>query len=87
MENTIGNKLIESGIYPNLKGFHHIVSAVEIYHTGMPIVKLYEEIVKANGDTSSRVERAIRHAKDKNESNKTFANGEYIALLKYELEN
>ena len=57
--------LIELGMPVNIKGFTYITSAMEIFeNTGkdIRITTLYGVIAEMHDTTSSRVERAIRHA-------------------------
>ena len=84
------NFLIESGVYPNLKGFNYIIKAVELVMENPQIKitkELYPKIAKLNNDSCTRVERAIRHVvTDKIPSrkyrdiglNKSPNNGEFI---------
>lgn len=61
---NIHDYLIESGIYPNLKGFRYIIKAVEIVKKNPAISftrELYPEIAKTFNATTSSVERGIRH--------------------------
>lgn len=62
----IEDKLLALGIKPNLLGFRYSVDAVEIWIErggNMSMTKeLHPEIAAKRGTTSSRVERAIRHA-------------------------
>ena len=61
---NIHDYLIESGIYPNLKGFRYIIKAVEIVKKNPAISftrELYPEIAKIFNATTSSVERGIRH--------------------------
>lgn len=56
--------LIESGIYPNLKGFNYLIKAVEIAKKKGLISltkEIYPMIAEEFGTTSSRVERGIRN--------------------------
>ena len=61
--------LKELGIYPNLKGYHYLVYAINavrmkmrefIYDTSY--IEMYQRIAKTYQDTPVRVERAIRFA-------------------------
>ena len=82
---AIGDKLIASGILPNLKGFAYIVDAVLDYGPSAPAGMIYTGVAKRNGTTAARVERGIRHAKGKSEIYKNHTNNEFIALLRWEL--
>lgn len=58
--------LFSMGIPANVKGFDYIADAMEVFEEmgyQISVTKtLYPEIAKRNNTTSSRVERAIRHA-------------------------
>lgn len=62
----IEDALLAMGVPAGIKGFNYIADAVEIFDergTNISITKeLYPAIAKKNNTTSSRVERAIRHA-------------------------
>lgn len=64
--NKVENILSEIGIPANVKGFDCIADAMEIFeehgHRVSVTKFLYPKIAKKNNTTSSRVERAIRHA-------------------------
>jgi len=66
MRKKVTDVLIELGVTPNLKGFDYICRAVEIISNSkkrMDIVKgIYADIANEFDTTSSRTERAIRHA-------------------------
>lgn len=64
MENKVINALLELGVPANIKGFGYITDALCILDTDrqIRICDLYQKIADKNGSTSSRVERAIRHA-------------------------
>lgn len=56
--------LLESGVYPNLKGYTFLVDAVKLVkqNPSMSIIKdLYPTIAKLHSTTASKVERAMRH--------------------------
>lgn len=59
--------LIELGITPNLKGFDYICKAINYISADRAIkmCSVYELVAKDCETTSSRVERAIRHALSK----------------------
>lgn len=82
----IGDKLIAAGIYPDIKGFTYIIDAVEIFKPGNPLMELYAGVAEKHGVTSIRVERCIRHAKERTKQYKNLGNGQFIGLLKWELE-
>ena len=72
--------LLKIGISSNIQGYHYIIRAVEIIekqkiHTN--ITTIYEIISKEFGTTSSRVERAIRHAIKKSYKSKCILNEIY----------
>lgn len=64
--NKVENILSEIGIPANVKGFDYIADAIDVFGEmgyRISVTKtLYPEIAKRNNTTSSRVERAIRHA-------------------------
>lgn len=66
-ERDIQNVLIDLGTPPNLLGFTYLTKAIMMVHENPEykhqITKsLYPEIAKMTNSTSSRVERALRHA-------------------------
>lgn len=64
---TDGDVLIELGIYPNLSGFDYICKAVYYIMADRTVrmCSAYKMVAKDFDTTSSRVERAIRHALSK----------------------
>lgn len=76
----------------HLLGFKYLVSACEMYP--MQICKIYQKVAETYNTTSQRVERNIRHYKEKISwwklkcaiSNK-FSNEEFIAAINYSAEN
>jgi len=66
MRNKAINALIEMGMPADIKGFGYIVDVMCLFEKdefrNMPITKLYSLLAKRNNATTSRVERAIRHA-------------------------
>lgn len=67
MRNKAMNALIEMGVPARNKGFKYITEIMCLFDEDeswfyMKTMALYEKIAKMNGDTASRVERAIRHA-------------------------
>lgn len=67
METNIVDILLSIGVPAGTKGFTYICDAMEMfdkdpYYAGGKIGVLYHEIAKKRDSTSSRVERAIRHA-------------------------
>lgn len=88
IEMIITNYLLEKKIRPNLLGFHYLREGIKlsIDNDGiMPRITkvLYPSIALKYSTTSSKVERAIRHAITdcKRQKNKTiwFTNAEFIA--------
>lgn len=79
----IENVLIDMGVPAGIKGFNFIADAIEFIdgHKGdISVTKeLYPDIAKKRKTTSSRVERAIRHAFDIARSEK----GDYKTVEKY----
>lgn len=67
MRNNTMDVLLRIGIPAGVKGTIYICDAMELFDTDPyypegKISALYEEIARMHGTTSSRVERAIRHA-------------------------
>lgn len=62
----IEDTLLAMGVPAGIKGFNYIADAIQIFDemgTNISITKeLYPAIAKKNNTTTSRVERAIRHA-------------------------
>lgn len=61
------NILLEMGMSANIKGFSYITDAMVLFNDDMKFyhgktMDLYNKIAEKNNTTSSRVERAIRHA-------------------------
>lgn len=79
----IENVLMDMGVPAGIKGFNYIADAVEILdeHKGdISVTKeLYPSIAKKRSTTTSKVERAIRHAFDIARSEK----GDYKTVEKY----
>lgn len=82
--NKIEDRLIQIGILPNLKGFEYLVTAIDTYQYGMPLMEIYVDTAQKYKTTYSRVERCIRHAKNKTTYGK-YTNGEFLSLFKYEI--
>lgn len=64
---VISNMLLEMAVPANLLGYDYILKAIELCSEDRSYIrditkKLYPEIAKCFNTTSSRVERAIRHA-------------------------
>lgn len=57
--------MVDLGFCPALSGERFLRVAVGMYHPGMQMGELYAGTAAACGSTPSRVERAIRHAKQK----------------------
>lgn len=81
----IGNKLLDLGFSVSDKGFGYLIDAVSVYEFGMPIMNVYARVAKINGSEPTRVERCIRHSKEKIEAFKHLDNRELIARLKWNL--
>ena len=67
MKKKVINTLLEIGIPAGIKGFHYIVDALFLMdsnsdYVGGNIIEMYAVIASRNNTTTSRVERAIRHA-------------------------
>ena len=66
MKNKAINALIEMGMPADIKWFHYIVDAMVLFEDkewrNAKTVALYYKIAKQNNTTTSRVERAMRHA-------------------------
>lgn len=79
----IEDALLAMGIPTRIKGFNYIADTIQIFDergTNIGITKeLYPTIAKKNGTTSSRAERAIRHAFEVARSPK----GNYGVVEKY----
>ena len=58
MRDKVIDVLLDVGVPAGVKGFSYICDAIEIFDTD----PYYADIAKKNDTTSSRVERAIRHA-------------------------
>lgn len=62
----IEDTLLAMGVPAGIKGFNYIADAIQIFDekgTDIQITKeLYPEVAKKNNTTSSRAERAMRHA-------------------------
>lgn len=67
MRDKVIDVLLDVGVPAGVKGFSYICDAIEIFDTDLyyadgKMSALYIDIAKKNDTTSSRVERAIRHA-------------------------
>lgn len=67
MRDKVIDVLLDVGVPAGVKGFSYICDAIEIfdtdpYYAAGKMSALYIDIAKKNDTTSSRVERAIRHA-------------------------
>ena len=83
MQRRTVDALIAIGIPANLKGFHYICDAIELFDSDKywlngKITALYSRIAAINGTTDSSVERAIRHA-----FKKIITRGNPEAVTKY----
>lgn len=73
-------QLIKLGVYPNLKGYHHIIRAVEIIKEApIGMVRLYEVLAEESGSTAMQVERHMRYCIKKSRIRLTTS--EFIFLL------
>lgn len=81
----IEDKLLQLGITPNLRGFNYLASAIATYQFDMPMMEVYTAVAEEYSTEPSRVERCIRHAKDKCEQYVKTANSEFIALISIEI--
>ncbi len=67
LENRVTNMLHEIGIPAHIKGYHYLRDAIKMAVEDMDVLNaitkvLYPTVAKLHQTTSSRVERAIRHA-------------------------
>lgn len=67
LENTVTNMIHEIGIPAHIKGYHYLRDAIMMAVEDMDVLNaitkiLYPTVAKKHHTTSSRVERAIRHA-------------------------
>ena len=97
LENRVTNMLHEIGIPAHIKGYHYLRDAIIMAVNDMDVLNaitkiLYPTVAKKYQTTSSRVERAIRHAIEVAWSNELFGytvstgkgkptNSEFIALI------
>lgn len=67
MKKKVEEVLIDLGVYPNLSGFNYICKAIDYISkdSGARICTVYSLVANDFNTTSSRVERAIRHALSK----------------------
>lgn len=75
--------LIELGVPANIKGFHYICDAMEIFWEDESFIcgktiELYEQIARLHNTERSRVERCIRHA-----FNRAFTYGNLDSLNRH----
>lgn len=87
-EIKIRSFLMDIGVDPSLNGYHYLVYAVQIVQRALdeddvrkPIMEIYFEVAKRFKTTPLRVERGIRHAKEKVFNNPTIACNEYFCAL------
>ena len=83
---TTSEKLISLGVYPNLKGFCYILTAVNNYSPGDGIMTVYKKVAKEYRVSAINVERCIRAVKERTKY-KRLTNAEFIALLQWEKED
>ena len=67
LENKVTNMIHEIGIPAHIKGYHYLRDAIMMAVEDMDVLNaitkiMYPEVAKKHHTTSSRVERAIRHA-------------------------
>ena len=84
--NKIGTKLIHERICPNLLGFNYIIEAAGLYEPGTKMQDIYKVIADKRGIHPRRIEKAIRHAKERSPKYGKCTNSEFIALMSYEME-
>lgn len=87
-EVTIRKLMMDLGIDPHLKGYHYLIEAIKIIQKAFgrgdvypPMMEVYGEIAEKFNTTRSRVERAIRHAKENVFDNPCVAHDEYFGFL------
>lgn len=92
VDDRIAKRLLELGIKPNLKGFHLLKRAIYLTMRNgcrpIPVTKeLYPQLAKEFEETSSRVERAIRHAISSSQVDgvKSNSNKEFVAMVALEM--
>lgn len=83
---TIGDKLIRERICPNLLGFNYIIEAANLFGPKAKMQDIYKAVADKHGATPARVERAIRHAKERSPGYGHLTNAAFISMLWYELE-
>lgn len=83
---AIGEKLIGERICPNLLGFNYIIEAADLCAPKSRMQDIYQTIADKRSIRPQRVERAIRHAKERSPKYGNFTNAEFISLLKYEMD-
>ena len=92
LENRVTNMLHEIGIPAHIKGYHYLRDAIMMAVEDMDVLNaitkiLYPTVAKKYQTTSSRVERAIRHAMDElfgytvSTGKGKPTNSEFIALI------
>lgn len=88
----ITQKLLDAGIQPNYSGFKYLEVAIKYYldHKKeiIKIMQVYEHTAKEFNTTISKVERAIRHAKDRSslKNNRLMTAGRFMATIATELQ-
>ena len=83
---TIGNALLKKGFSPADLGFVYLIDAIDLHDIKTPMMKIYREVAQKHGTTSSRVERCIRHSREKSNEWPNMDNRELIARMKWYLE-
>ena len=82
--------LLEKGFKANLKGFDYLVTAIKLCQKDKSLLRavttrLYPTIAEIHNDTTSKAERAMRHALIKAKIIETCS--QFIAKAVIELEN
>jgi two-component system response regulator (stage 0 sporulation protein A) len=90
LNERISSTLQKLGMTCNLKGYRYVRTAIamvfeDVRLLGLITKELYPNIAKLNGTTSSRVERAIRHAIETawNKGNRTFVDSLFKGTISY----
>jgi two-component system response regulator (stage 0 sporulation protein A) len=90
LDERISSTLQKIGMTCNLKGYRYVRTAIAMVHDdsnllGLVTKELYPNIARKYGTTSSRVERAIRHAVETawNKGNHIFVNNLFKGTVSY----
>lgn len=73
-------RLLELGIPADIKGFEYLNCAIQAYRPTQSIINLYDQVAIVMGTTSTKAERAIRHAISK--TGQKITNGAFVAKYK-----